>query len=343
MMRHAPTATGASWQQTSSPPPREETETIPAVSISAKQPSPPRARAADAGRAGTVEGVFVIIGIVSGPRRAEPLPGGGRRPDAPAADQSGVGRRPAHSHLLEPSVTEDSRLGPDLARSVRKRLFRRLQTRDIPLDRVRTGGYAEREHRLLRDSPHVAFLREFGEADEVDPERFRQSAYYAHGLGDIARSGSFFGIDDPDRIIEQARYSTRCTAIATARLASTGRIHDPGDLFCRPAPVARCAAGGTGHWDGHHRCAIHYVPESHDPRSHTAGHLNAGTWIPSCAPPAGTTCDRLPAAECHRPRPGRAHPRIHGRSRLIAGRASGPVAGRSSRRVCARAPRGWGA
>jgi len=151
-----------------------------------------------------------------------------------------------------------------LFRSVRKRLFRRLQTRNIPLDRLLTGGFAEREHRLLRDSPHVAFLREFGEADDVDPERFRQSPYYEHALGDIARSGSFFGIDDPDRIIEQARYFH-----ALHRAIRDGippppptESHRPGDLHSAD-PLPRVArVRGRRYFvikDGHHRCAIHYV------------------------------------------------------------------------------------
>lgn len=149
-------------------------------------------------------------------------------------------------------------------RSVRKRLFRRLQTRDIPLDRVLTGGYAEREHRLLRDSPHVAFLREFGEADDVDPERFRLSPYYEHALGDIARSGSFFGIDDPDRIIEQARYFHalhRAIRDGIPPSPPTGS-HDPGDLRSTD-PLPRVArVRGRRYFvikDGHHRFAIHYV------------------------------------------------------------------------------------
>lgn len=139
----------------------------------------------------------------------------------------------------------------------------RLQLRAVRLDRLVTGGFAEVEHRLLGDSPHVEFLREFGGADTIDLEKFRRSSYYRHACGDIKRLGSFFGITDPNRIVEQAEYFLALhravrdnggIALPNARAGNT-QHHSRTDPLV--APVAGRAFYVIK--DGHHRCAVHFV------------------------------------------------------------------------------------
>ncbi|HXG00012.1 MAG TPA: glycosyltransferase [Bacteroidota bacterium] len=139
-----------------------------------------------------------------------------------------------------------------------------LTLRSVPVDRLLTGGYAELKHCLLENSPHVRFLREFRDAERIDPTRFQQSDYYRHACGDIATFGSFFGITDPARIIDQAYYFLDMyrTLRNGSDLSLEERYLDRNGFHSRDGHLKVARVRGTEYFvikDGHHRFAAYYV------------------------------------------------------------------------------------
>ena len=140
---------------------------------------------------------------------------------------------------------------------------RRFSLRTMTLDHVLTGGFTEWRHYALKDSPHVKFLEQFKDAPEIDPDRFKSTQYFHHGCEDIRNFGSFFGLTEPDRIIEQATYFLSLyramkdgTPLAAPPPNSDNEFHSS-ETYPLVAQVA-----GSDYYvikDGHHRIAASYV------------------------------------------------------------------------------------
>jgi hypothetical protein len=141
---------------------------------------------------------------------------------------------------------------------------RTVEVRMIRLDQLVTAALSGRGHVLLADSPHVAFLREFGDAPGISLAALRQTAYYRHAVNDIGQLGSFFGITDPDRLDEQARYfldlyraiRREGPDAVDPRYGSRGRFRS-----MERYPTVANVTGGPYFVivDGHHRCAACYA------------------------------------------------------------------------------------
>ncbi len=139
-----------------------------------------------------------------------------------------------------------------------------LMLRSVPVDRLLTGGFTELKHCLLENSPHVRFLREFRDADRIDPTRFQQTEYYRHGCADIATFGSFFGIAEPSRIIDQAQYFLDMYRTLRNGHGTTldERYLDRDGFHSHEGHLKVARVRGTEYFvikDGHHRFAAYYV------------------------------------------------------------------------------------
>lgn len=175
-----------------------------------------------------------------------------------------------------------------------------LTARRIPLDKLLTGGFTERKHYLLDRSPHVQFLREFRNATTIDPVRFKSTEYYNHGCEDIAVFGSFFGITQPERVIERAQvflelYRALKNGMPASRATNDQSV--PEEFLS----VARIA--DTDHYvikHGHHRFAAYYVLGRRSVRAKVLGKAKV-TWeelrargvVPSDRDPSGGVRKRV--------------------------------------------------
>lgn len=171
-------------------------------------------------------------------------------------------------HLKGALAWRAAKTGARLSRTLPARflssVWEFLTLRSVPVERLLTGGYTEMKHCLLENSPHVRFLREFRDAERIDPIRFQQSDYYRHACADIATFGSFFGITDPARIIDQAYYFL--DMYRTLRngygLSLKEQYLDRSGFHSRDGRLKVARVQGTEYFvikDGHHRFAAYYV------------------------------------------------------------------------------------
>lgn len=153
----------------------------------------------------------------------------------------------------------------------------RLTARRIPLDKLLTGGFTERKHCLLDHSPHVKFLREFRSAATIDLERFTKTDYYKHGCEDIAVFGSFFGITQPERVIERAQVFLDLYRAIKNGTPARHASNDPSvpEEFLSVAKIAGSDYYVIKH--GHHRFAVHYVLGRRSVRAKVLGNAKV-TW-----------------------------------------------------------------
>lgn len=130
---------------------------------------------------------------------------------------------------------------------------------EVPIARLRARPFGpDAGHVAVPDTPHVAFLREFADADDVDPGRFDGSPYDLMARDCIRRRGVFFGIRDPHQVLERARYF-HALHRAIASNTPLPPFHRAPDRSGMPVVIPVSGSDLLQLHNGHHRTAIYHV------------------------------------------------------------------------------------
>lgn len=165
----------------------------------------------------------------------------------------------------------------------RENIIVNIRLRDIPLDKVFTGGSGgaqfEFDRVLLKESCHVKFLRQFKDADKIDPQEFKKTEYFRHALIDINNSRPYFSTSNEDTIILQAEYflrlyrSIRDNGYTKNHVfrCDTAKGHSD-NYYPRVARILN-----SKHYliiDGHHRFSVYYVLGESSIKAEVIGRAN---------------------------------------------------------------------
>lgn len=165
----------------------------------------------------------------------------------------------------------------------RENIILNIRLRDIPLDKVFTGGSGgaqfEFDKVLLKESCHVKFLRQFKDADNIDPKQFKKTDYFRHALIDINNSRPYFGTSNEDTIILQAEYFLRLYRSIRDNGYKKNHVfrrdNEKGHSDNYYPRVVRIL--NSNHYliiDGHHRFSVYYVLGKSSIKAEVIGRTN---------------------------------------------------------------------